>query len=185
MRWLALSLAIVSSLAGCRAVATAVPPTATGQPTSPPPELRDYGPAPELEGDVWLNTDHSLSLEGARGNVVLLEMWTFGCINCQRVIPYIRQWHQRYGGQGLLVVGNHYPEFAYEEDLHNLVQAVERFEIEYPVVQDNSGVNWRAYNNRFWPTTYLIDKRGHLRYQHIGEGAYATTEAAIQMLLAE
>ncbi len=158
----------------------------TEAPSEPPePVLEDRGPAPEIEGDIWLNSDEELRLRDLRGQVVLLEMWTFGCINCQRVMPHLREWHDRYAERGLVVIGNHYPEFAYEEDLENLRAALQRFEIEYPVVQDNDGMNWRAYRNRYWPTLYLIDKRGHLRYQHIGEGAYDTTEVAIQTLLAE
>lgn len=84
-----------------------------------------------------------------------------------------------------MVIGNHYPEFTYEEDLDNLKKAVEALEISYAIAQDNQGATWRAYNNRYWPTLYLIDKRGHIRYQHIGEGAYDETEAAIQVLLGE
>ena len=84
-----------------------------------------------------------------------------------------------------MVIGNHYPEFGYEEDLDNLKEAIVRLEVPYPVAQDNEGVTWRAYNNRYWPSLYLIDKRGHIRYQHIGEGRYEETEAAIQALLAE
>jgi len=84
-----------------------------------------------------------------------------------------------------VVIGNHYPEFTYEEDLDNLKKAVEALEISYAIAQDNQGATWRAYNNRYWPTLYLIDKRGHIRYQHIGEGAYDETEAAIQVLLGE
>ena len=97
----------------------------------------------------------------------------------------MRGWHEKYASQGFLVIGNHFPEFSYEEDLDNLRDAVELFEILYPVAQDNEGTTWRAYNNRYWPTLYLIDKRGNIRYTHIGEGRYAETEAAIQALLEE
>jgi hypothetical protein len=101
------------------------------------------------------------------------------------VIPSLREWHQKYTPEGLVVIGNHYPEFAYEEDFDSLKNAVNELQISYAVVQDNDGENWRAYHNRYWPTLYLIDKRGHIRYVHIGEGAYVKTEAAIQKLLAE
>jgi hypothetical protein len=101
------------------------------------------------------------------------------------VIPSLREWHEEYSDQGLVVIGNHYPEFSYESDLENLAEAVIDLEVPYAVVQDNQGENWRAYNNRYWPTLYLIDKRGHIRYIHIGEGSYAETEEAIQALLAE
>lgn len=101
------------------------------------------------------------------------------------MIPSLREWHQKYSGQGLVVIGNHYPEFGYERELDNLRNAVEELDILYPVAQDNAGKTWRAYENRFWPTRYLIDKRGYIRYRHIGEGHYDETEAAIQVLLAE
>lgn len=97
----------------------------------------------------------------------------------------MREWHKKYYDQGLVVIGNHYPEFSHEKDLNNLKQAVTELRIEYPVAQDNDGKTWRAYNTRYWPTLYLIDKKGNLRYVHIGEGAYEETEAAIQTLLAE
>lgn len=148
-------------------------------------KLKDLGSAPELTNEVWLNSDRALRLADLRGKVVLLDMWTFGCINCQHVIPALRQWHETYRSQGLVVIGNHYPEFGYEEDLGNLKDALVRLDVPYPVAQDNDGITWRAYKNRYWPTLYLIDKRGHMRYQHIGEGAYPETEAAIQALLAE
>lgn len=148
-------------------------------------QLRDLGAAPELMNEVWLNSDGALTLADLQGKVVLLDMWTFGCINCQRVIPSLRDWHETYSSQGLVVIGNHYPEFGYEGDLGNLKDALIRLEVPYPVAQDNDGKTWRAYKNRYWPTLYLIDKRGHLRYQHIGEGAYEETEAAIRALLAE
>jgi len=101
------------------------------------------------------------------------------------VIPSLREWNQKYGDQGLVVIGNHYPEFSYEADLDNLKDAITRLEIPYAVAQDNDGQTWRAYQNRYWPTIYLIDKRGHIRYTHIGEGNYVETEAAIQALLQE
>lgn len=97
----------------------------------------------------------------------------------------MREWNSKYADQGLVVIGNHYPEFNYEKDLDNLAQAVADLGIEYPIAQDNDGKTWRAFGNRYWPTKYLIDKRGRIRYRHIGEGRYAETEAAIQTLLAE
>ncbi len=161
------------------------------QPATPSPpavvqaSLPDYGPAPELENSVWLNVDHSLRLQDLRGKVVLLDMWTFGCINCQHVIPSLRGWYQDYKGQGLVVIGNHFPEFQYESDLGNLKDAIQRLDVPYPVAQDNDGKTWRAYDNHYWPSLYLIDKNGHIRYRHIGEGAYQEIETAIKDLLAE
>ena len=147
--------------------------------------LNDLGPAPELTNDTWLNVDSPLRLADLRGRVVLLEMWTFGCINCQHVMPSLKEWHAAYAAQGLVIIGNHYPEFSFEEDLTNLKAAVAEYDIQYAVAQDNNGDTWKAYNNRYWPTLYLIDKSGHIRYVHIGEGRYKETEAAIQTLLAE
>ena len=147
--------------------------------------LPDLGPAPELTSDTWLNVDAPLRLAELRGNVVMVEMWTFGCINCQNVMPALKEWHANYKDQGLVIIGNHYPEFSYEADLANLKDAVARFDIQYAIAQDNEGANWRAYQNRYWPTLYLIDKQGHLRYVHIGEGRYTETEENIKALLAE
>ncbi len=101
------------------------------------------------------------------------------------MIPSLKEWDQKYRDQGLVIIGNHYPEFPYEEDLANLQAAVAEHGIEYAVAQDNDGATWKAYKNRYWPTLYLIDKKGHLRYVHIGEGRYDETEAAIKSLLAE
>lgn len=101
------------------------------------------------------------------------------------MIPSLRGWHAKYTDQGLVIIGNHYPEFSYEKDLANLKEAVAELGIEYAVAQDNDGATWRAYHNRYWPTLYLIDKNGDIRYVHVGEGRYSETEAAIQALLAE
>jgi hypothetical protein len=97
----------------------------------------------------------------------------------------LREWHNTYKDQGLVIIGNHYPEFSYERDIENLKAAILELDITYPVMQDNDGQTWRAYRNRYWPTRYLIDKQGRIRYTHIGEGAYQETESAIQALLAE
>ncbi len=101
------------------------------------------------------------------------------------MIPSLRGWHEQYSSQGLVVIGNHYPEFSYEADLENLKEAVNRLKVTYAVVQDNDGNTWRAYKTRYWPTLYLIDKRGQIRYSHIGEGNYTEVETAIQELLKE
>ena len=110
--------------------------------------LPDLGPAPELTNDTWLNVDAPLRLTDLRGKVVMVEMWTFGCINCQNVMPSLKEWHAKYKDQGLVIIGNHYPEFSYEEDLSNLKDAIARFDIQYAVTQDNNGDTWRAYQNR-------------------------------------
>ena len=147
--------------------------------------LPDLGPAPELTNDTWLNADSPLRIADLQGKVVIIEMWTFGCINCQNVMPALKEWHSRYADQGLVIIGNHYPEFSYERDLENVKNAAAKFGLEYPIAQDNDGATWRAYKNRYWPTLYLIDKQGHIRYVHIGEGRYAETEENIKALLAE
>lgn len=147
--------------------------------------LPDLGLAPELMNETWLNVDAPLHLADLRGKVVIVEMWTFGCINCQHVMPSLKDWHAKYKAQGLVIIGNHFPEFSYEGDLQNLKNAIKEDGIEYAVAQDNYGDTWRAYNNQYWPTLYLIDKRGHIRYVHIGEGQYKETEENIKALLAE
>jgi thiol-disulfide isomerase/thioredoxin len=145
----------------------------------------DLGPAPELSNDTWLNVDSPLRLADLRGKVVALEMWTFGCYNCRNVMPSLKEWHAKYSSEGLVIIGNHYPEFSFEESLDNLKAAVLENGIEYAVAQDNEGKTWRAYDNHYWPALYLIDKKGHIRYVHIGEGRYKETETAIQALLEE
>jgi thiol-disulfide isomerase/thioredoxin len=166
---------------------TACTMTQTTEPILPitSASLPDLGPAPELTNETWLNVDSPLRLADLRGKVVALEMWTFGCYNCQNVMPSLKGWHEQYADKGLVIIGNHFPEFSFEEDLTNLQAAIAENEIKYAVTQDNDGATWQAYNNHYWPTLYLIDKNGHIRYVHIGEGRYQETEAAIQSLLAE
>ncbi len=164
-------------LAGCMST--------TQAPSSNQVDLQDFGPAPELQNKVWINTPAPIHLANLRGKVILLEMWTFECINCQHTLPYLNQWYKEYSDQGLVIIGNHYPEFPEEANLQNLENAVKADGIQYPVAQDNDGSTWRAYYSEFWPTIYLIDKKGDLRYLRIGEGGDDLTETAIQTLLAE
>lgn len=117
--------------------------------------------------------------------VILIEFWTYSCINCQRVIPYLNEWHKKYEDDGLLVVGIHTPEFEFEKDLENVKRAVEKYDVEWPVVLDNDYSTWTAYKNRYWPRKYLIDIDGYVVYDHIGEGAYDETEEKIIELLNE
>ncbi|MBB3228151.1 thiol-disulfide isomerase/thioredoxin [Luteibacter sp. Sphag1AF] len=141
--------------------------------------------APDFSGiNHWINTE-PLNMAQLKGKVVLVEFWTYSCINCIRVMPYVKQWHDRYRDQGLVVVGVHTPEYGYEKIRGNLETAVKRFGIEYPVAQDNEYRTWNAFGNRYWPALYLIDKDGRMVYQHFGEGDYAQTEARIRQLLAE
>jgi thiol-disulfide isomerase/thioredoxin len=122
-------------------------------------------------------------MESLRGKVVLIDFWTYSCINCIRTLPYLTAWHDKYVDDGLVIVGVHSPEFEFEKKLENVQEAVDDFGIEYPVVQDNDFVIWRNYNNRYWPAKYLVDAEGRVRYVHFGEGAYAETEETIQKLL--
>lgn len=145
----------------------------------------DYGKAPEfIPGGEWLNSE-PLTMQSLRDNVVLVDFWTYTCINCIRTLPYLRTWHKKYADDGLVIVGVHTPEFEFEKDLGNVQKAVEDFELKYPIMQDNNYATWRAYNNRYWPAKYLIDKDGTIRYTHFGEGEYNETEQWIQKLLKE
>ena len=168
-------------LTGCGLATTPTPSSQAPRLAS----LPDRGEAPELTDQTWLNTPTPLHLSDLRGKVVLLEMWTFDCTNCRHTIPHLNAWYAKYAGQGLLIIGNHFPEFPYEADLVNLKKAVQDLGIKYPVIQDNAGATWNAYKNNYWPAIYLIDKFGHIRYIQIGEGAYDITEAAFKDLLAE
>lgn len=174
---------LVLFLFGCSSAQKDIPQTDSGMLKTA--SLPDLGLAPELTNDAWLNVDSPLRLADLRGNVVLLEMWTFGCINCQHVLPSLKEWHSKYRDQGLVIIGNHFPEFSYEKDLENLKDAIAENDIQYAVAQDNTGDTWRAYKNQYWPTLYLIDRQGHIRYVHIGEGRYQETEENIKALLAE
>lgn len=169
-------LAQLAPMAGVAACAT---PESSGM-------LRQSSPdaAPPIASKVWLNTS-PLAWDDLRGRVVMVEFWTFGCINCRNVIPAFRKMHADYAEQGFVLIGVHSPEFDYEKDLANVERAVRELEIAYPVAIDNDFANWRRYGNRYWPSRYLVDRRGALRYSHIGEGAYAETREWIERLLAE
>jgi cytochrome c biogenesis protein CcdA/thiol-disulfide isomerase/thioredoxin len=150
--------------------------------------LKDAGPAPEFkETERWFNTsnDRPLTLASLRGRVVLVDFWTYTCINCIRTLPYLKAWDTTYRGKGLTIVGVHSPEFAFEHDASNVESAIKRFGLRYPVAQDNNLGTWNAYGNQYWPADYLIDAKGHVRYAAAGEGDYAQTETAIRALLAE
>jgi thiol-disulfide isomerase/thioredoxin len=143
------------------------------------------GRMPELGGATgWLNTP-PLTRAALRGRVVLVDFWTYSCINCLRSLPYIRAWEAKYRDHGLVIIGVHAPEFAFERDEHNVRQAVHDLGVVYPVAMDNNFAIWRAFHNRFWPQHYLIDAQGHIRYVHSGEGEYENTEHAIQALLVQ
>ncbi len=145
------------------------------------------GTAPEFRGiSNWLNTDGKpLAMADLRGKVVLVDFWTYSCINCIRTLPYVTGWYKKYKDDGLVVVGVHTPEFAFEHKTKNVADAMRRYGIEYPVAQDNDYGTWQAYSNRYWPAHYLIDAEGRVRYTHFGEGKYDETEKNIQKLLEE
>jgi cytochrome c biogenesis protein CcdA/thiol-disulfide isomerase/thioredoxin len=144
--------------------------------------------APEFRGlEPWLNTQggKALTLAGLRGKVVLVDFWTYSCINCLRTLPHLRAWDDAYRQAGLVIVGVHSPEFAFERVPGNVSSAVARLGIRYPVALDNGFRTWRAYRNQYWPAKYLIDRAGRVRYTHFGEGAYHETEETIRRLLGE
>lgn len=145
--------------------------------------LQNYGKAPEFTGiDHWLNSD-PLTIAGLKGKVVLVDFWTYSCINCIRTLPFVTKWYDTYKDQGLVVVGIHTPEFEFEKDTGNVADAIKRFNINYPVAQDNEYATWNAFNNEYWPAEYLIDQKGNIVYEHFGEGQYDHTENAIRELL--
>lgn len=141
--------------------------------------------APEFKGITsYINTNQT-KLSDLKGKVVLVDFWTYSCINCIRTLPYLVDWNQKYSDKGLVIVGVHSPEFEFEKNIDNVKQAVARFGIKYPVLLDNDHGTWNAYQNSYWPRKYLVDSDGYIRYDHIGEGGYAETENAIRNLLAE
>lgn len=146
--------------------------------------LAQPGAAPEFAGiDTWLNTSEPLSLAGLRGKVVLVDFWTYSCINCRRTVPYLNRWQAEYGAKGLQVVGIHTPEFGFEHMRRNVMASVTEFGIRFPVGQDNEFRTWRAWNNRAWPAFYLLDRNGRIVLVREGEGHAHELESAIRALL--
>jgi peptide-methionine (R)-S-oxide reductase len=140
--------------------------------------------APEFAPGTWINSE-PLTLQSLKGRVVLLDFWTFGCYNCRNTLPFVKRWHESFSGKGLTIVGVHSPEFDAEKKIENLRREVASLGIRYPVVTDNDYQTWRAYKVEAWPTVFLLDKTGHIRWSHVGEGAYDETESLIKQLLAE
>ncbi|MGY4827778.1 thioredoxin family protein [Sphaerotilaceae bacterium SBD11-9] len=170
---------LLQALAGAAAVVTLPAVRASTA------QLPDFGAAPEFTGiERWLNSD-ALSMSGLRGRVVMVDFWTFACINCQRTMPYVNRWAEMYTAQGLTVVGVHTPEFPFERPADAVATAMKRQGIRHPVAQDNRYATWKAYANQYWPAVYLIDAQGRIRYKHFGEGEYERTEAVIRTLLAQ
>ncbi len=163
-------------------IPTADTEEATPAPT-PEPQVGIGHPAPELAGiHAWLNSQ-PLKIGDLKGKVVLIDFWTYTCVNCIRTFPYLREWHAKYADHGLVILGVHTPEFDFEKKLENVDEATKEHDIAWPVALDNDYITWRSYENRYWPAKYLIDKDGILRYTHFGEGAYAETEAKIRSFL--
>jgi len=141
--------------------------------------------APEFGGiEAWINGG-PLTMEELRGKVVLIDFWTYTCINCIHTFPFLKEMHAKYADDGLVIVGVHSPEFEFEKSYDNVVEATQNDALVWTMAQDNDFITWRRYNNRYWPAEYLIDKDGVVRYTHFGEGAYAETEDVIRELLAE
>ena len=144
----------------------------------------DAAAAPDLASGDWINSE-PVKLKDLRGRVVLIEFWTFGCYNCRNTLPFVKTWHEHYHDKGLTVIGVHSPEFDEERKVENLRRAVASLGIRYPVVTDNDYQTWNAYHVEAWPTTFLLDKQGRIRWMHVGEGSYDEAERLIQKLLAE
>jgi cytochrome c biogenesis protein CcdA/thiol-disulfide isomerase/thioredoxin len=171
---------------GVGAAAASAPAPSTGPDGKT--DLPVLGPAPEfVDTQDWFNTpgDRPLTLRSLRGRVVLVDFWTYSCINCLRTLPYLTAWDRTYRRDGLTIVGVHSPEFPFEKDAGNVEEAIERNGIHYPVAQDNDLATWSAYGNQYWPAEYFIDAQGRVRYAHFGEGEYGKKEQIIRELLAE
>ena len=182
------SVAPVADEATTPEATTAVPQAAA--PAAPTPQA---APTPAPSGPLapefvrvtqWLNGP-ALSLADLRGRVVLIDVWTFGCYNCRNTLPYLRDWHAKYASEGLQIVGVHTPEFEFESVEANVREAMIRLNVTWPVAMDNDWGTWRAYKNRYWPRKYLVDQRGQIRFDVIGEGSYAEMERRIRELLEE
>lgn len=141
--------------------------------------------APEFTGITSYINTNATELSDLKGKVVLVDFWTYSCINCIRTLPYLVDWNHKYSDKGLVIVGVHSPEFEFEKNIDNVKQAVTRFGIKYPVLLDNDHGTWNAFQNSYWPRKYLVDSEGYIRYDHIGEGGYVETENAIKNLLSE
>ena len=158
----------------------------TPVPGNPNVQLNGSGAAaPDFQGIVDWENSSPLTLEALRGKVVLVDFWTYSCINCQNTFPYLRKWYQAYKDQGLVIVGVHSPEFEFEKNVGNIRQAIKHYDVEWPVAVDSNMATWNAYQNQYWPAEYLVDKDGKVRNVHFGEGEYDKSEGAIRALLAE
>ncbi len=167
----------IETLAADKSVVRQVTPAAVPLPIEG--ELPSLGSATE-----WLNSQ-PLTAAGLRGKVVLIDFWTYTCINWLRTLPYVRAWAEKYKNQGLVVIGVHAPEFAFEKNLDNVRRAAKDMRVDYPIAIDSDHALWRAFKNEYWPALYFVDAQGHIRHHHFGEGEYERSERIIQQLLAE
>jgi thiol-disulfide isomerase/thioredoxin len=174
---------IVAIVVVAAAVSTLFTSQGSGQTIGNPSTLPNYGTAQDFQGiAAWINSP-ALSISQLHGRVVLVDFWTYSCINCIRTIPYLNAWYNEYGSNGLVIVGVHTPEFSFEKNYSNVLTAVRNFGIKYPVALDSNYGTWNAYGNQYWPADYVIDANGTIRYKQLGEGDYNGTEAVIRELL--
>jgi len=174
---------IVAIVVLAAAVSTLFTSQGSAQPIGNPSTLPSYGSAPDFQGiAAWINSP-ALHISQLRGKVVLVDFWTYSCINCIRTIPYLNAWYNEYGNNGLVIVGVHTPEFTFERNYSNVLTAVNNFGIKYPVALDSNYGTWNAYGNQYWPADYVIDANGTIRYKQLGEGDYNGTETVIRELL--
>lgn len=148
------------------------------------PDKSQFKRAAEISSATWINSD-KLEWSELRGKVVVVDFWTFACYNCKNTLPYFKEWDEKYRDQGLVVLGVHTPELSFEKDVENVRRAVKDYELKYPVAIDGDLRNWNRYNVWAWPTWFIVDKEGYIRYTHVGEGDYAGSERVIRQLLAE
>src|ERR1700682_6421744 len=181
-----LLLAAILATATVIPIETSAEDKSVAQQTTPATvKLPIEGEFPSLGGaTTWLNSP-PLTPEGLRGKVVLVDIWTYTCINWLRTLPYVRAWAAKYKDQGLVVIGVHSPEFPFEKDLENVRRSAKAMRVDYPIAVDSDMAIWRAFSNEYWPALYLIDAKGKIRYHQFGEGEYERTEKVIQQLLAE
>jgi thiol-disulfide isomerase/thioredoxin len=185
LRTTAMNLRSNALLAAVAIAATVVLVTLAAPPAIGTPAVAHPVAAPDFQGIATWQNSPPLKMEALRGKVVLVDFWTYTCSNCLNQLPHVKEWHDRFKDQGLVVIGVHTPEYAFEKSTPNVQDAIRKLQITHAVAQDNDYATWRAYGNQYWPALYLIDKQGRIVYTHFGEGRYGETENKIKALLAE